>query len=111
MSMPGLASTSLEDTEKFKCMSNERLVTVNMFAFISGFAVMWIPYAVVSMWCTFGEFSDIPPLLQSLSSLFAKLSMVWSPVIFLIGYSRFRKNLDSNYIQELKNSNAIAEHS
>jgi len=98
-------STSSVDKRKFKRMSKEKVVTINMFGFITGFAFSWTPYAFVSMWCWLKGCNDIPPMFHSLLAIFAKSSMVWSPLLFILGIPTIRERIMCSKKQAKVNPN------
>ncbi|EDO30872.1 predicted protein [Nematostella vectensis] len=60
------------------------------FLMVMCFLFAWTPYAVVSLWTTFGDTHRIPALLGVLPSLFAKLSSCYNPIIYFFMYTKFR---------------------
>ncbi len=92
-----MPTTTPKTVKKFKRMSKERVITINVFGFIGGFVFSWTPYAFVSMWCAFKDFNDIPPLLHSYLAVFAKSSMVWAPLLFLSASQNMIDNLRQTF--------------
>ena len=92
-----MPTTTPKTVKKFKRMSKERVITINVFGFIGGFVFSWTPYAFVSMWCAFKDCNDISPLLHSYLAIFAKSSMVWAPVLFLFASQNMIVNLRQSF--------------
>uniref|UniRef100_A0A8C5M793 Opsin n=1 Tax=Leptobrachium leishanense TaxID=445787 RepID=A0A8C5M793_9ANUR len=68
-----------------------------------GFFTAWSPYAVISMWATFGSNDVIPPLAFAIPSVFAKSSTIYNPIIYLVLKPNFRDVLAEHFVafQEL----------
>ncbi|XP_078275342.1 opsin-5-like [Rhinoraja longicauda] len=58
-----------------------------------GFSVAWTPYAITAMWAAFDNADEVPPLAFALSSLFAKSSTLYNPLVHLLFKPNFRKLL------------------
>lgn len=61
-----------------------------------GFFVAWSPYALVSMWASFGNIEDIPPVAFAMPAMFAKSSTIYNPIIYLAIRPNFRKVIFSD---------------
>ncbi|XP_077376087.1 opsin-5-like isoform X2 [Festucalex cinctus] len=73
-------------------MSSFQIVIVQLsVAACVGFFVAWSPYALVSMWASFGNIEDIPPLAFAVPAMFAKSSTIYNPIIYLALRPSFRK--------------------
>lgn len=58
-----------------------------------GFLTAWSPYAIVSMWATFGNPANVPPMAFALAAIFAKSSTIYNPIVYLAFKPNFRKSL------------------
>lgn len=58
-----------------------------------GFLTAWSPYAIVSMWATFGNPENVPPMAFALAAIFAKSSTLYNPIVYLAFKPNFRKSL------------------
>ncbi|XP_013872569.1 opsin 7, group member b [Austrofundulus limnaeus] len=58
-----------------------------------GFLTAWSPYAIVSMWATFGNPAKVPPMAFALAAIFAKSSTLYNPIVYLAFKPNFRKSL------------------
>nr|XP_056701371.1 opsin-5-like [Euleptes europaea] len=56
-----------------------------------GFLAAWTPYAIVAMWATFGDVRQVPVLAFALSSIFAKSSATYNPLVYLLFKPNFQK--------------------
>ena len=63
------------------------------FIMVASFVVVWTPYAIVSFYAAFGKRQSIPPLAATIPSVFAKASLFLSPIVYVIRYKRFRKEV------------------
>ncbi|XP_077580357.1 opsin-5-like [Stigmatopora nigra] len=73
-------------------MSSIQIIIIKLsVAVCIGFFVAWSPYALVSMWASFGNIEDIPPLAFAMPAMFAKSSTIYNPVIYLMLRPNFRK--------------------
>uniref|UniRef100_A0A8C6PUS7 Opsin 7, group member a n=1 Tax=Nothobranchius furzeri TaxID=105023 RepID=A0A8C6PUS7_NOTFU len=67
-----------------KSMTSIQTIIVKLsVAVCIGFFVAWSPYAVVSMWATFGHIESVPPLAFAVAAMFAKSSTIYNPIIYL----------------------------
>ncbi|XP_064189905.1 opsin 7, group member a isoform X2 [Anguilla rostrata] len=55
-----------------------------------GFFAAWSPYALVSMWASFGRIESIPPLAFAVPAVFAKSSTLYNPIVYLLLKPNFR---------------------
>ncbi|KAM6948724.1 opsin-5-like [Aplochiton taeniatus] len=73
-------------------MSSIQMTIVKMsVAVCIGFFAAWSPYAIVSMWATFGPIENIPPLAFAMPAMFAKSSTIYNPVVYLLLRPNFRR--------------------
>ncbi|XP_054837821.1 opsin-5-like [Eublepharis macularius] len=56
-----------------------------------GFLAAWTPYAIVAMWAAFGDVRQVPVLAFALSSVFAKSSATYNPLVYLLFKPNFQK--------------------
>ncbi|XP_037133094.1 opsin 7, group member a [Syngnathus acus] len=85
-------------------MSSIQIIIIKLsVAVCIGFFVAWSPYALVSMWASFGDIDDIPPLAFAVPAMFAKTSTIYNPIIYLTLRPNFRKVFFRN-LGALKNS-------
>ena len=57
------------------------------------FLLAWLPYTILSLWTVLGDSKDVSPIAQTFPALFAKLSVVWNPLVHMIRAKKFRKEL------------------
>ncbi|XP_051943800.1 opsin-5-like [Hippocampus zosterae] len=73
-------------------MSRIQIVIIKLSMAVSiGFFVAWTPYALVSMWASFGNIKDIPPVAFAIPAMFAKSSTIYNPIVYLAIRPNFRK--------------------
>ncbi|XP_073347599.1 opsin 7, group member a [Pagrus major] len=73
-------------------MSSIQIIIVKLsVAVCIGFFAAWSPYAVVSMWASFGQIENIPPLAFAMPAMFAKSSTIYNPIIYLMLRPNFRR--------------------
>ncbi|KAM8966888.1 opsin-5-like [Pelodytes ibericus] len=83
-------------------MNNVQTVIIKLsIAVCIGFFIAWSPYAIISMWATFGSFDIIPPLAFAIPSVFAKSSTIYNPIIYLFLKPNFR-NIVVKYFADLQ---------
>lgn len=85
--MPNMAK---DDEKAKKRIENERQLTIIMMIYVAGFAVTWTPYALVSMVSAFIDPHLISPLGTLLPALFAKTSMVWSTMFYILSNKQIK---------------------
>ncbi|XP_056149731.1 opsin 7, group member a [Lampris incognitus] len=84
--------TMEQHTARKRHMTNIQTVIVKLsVAVCIGFLAAWSPYAVVSMWATFGHVENIPPLAFAMPAMFAKSSTIYNPIINLMLRPNLRK--------------------
>ncbi|KAM4629297.1 opsin 7, group member a [Polymixia lowei] len=72
-------------------MGNIQTVIVKLsVAVCIGFFAAWSPYALVSMWATYGHVQSIPPLAFAVPAIFAKSSTLYNPLVYLLLKPNFR---------------------
>ncbi|XP_053309472.1 opsin-5-like [Spea bombifrons] len=49
-----------------------------------GFLLAWTPYAIVAMWATFGDATQVPTMVFALAAVFAKSSTLYNPIMYLL---------------------------
>ncbi|CAG2250420.1 OPN3 [Mytilus edulis] len=65
--------------------------TYNIAIFINCvFMFAWTPYAVAAFWVAFG-FGELPVIVSTSASMFAKSASVWNPLIYVYTNKQFRK--------------------
>lgn len=85
--MPNMAK---DDEKAKKRMENERQLTINMLIYIAGFGISWTPYAIAAMISAFIDPEWITPMGSLLPALFAKTSMVWSTVFYIMSNKQIK---------------------
>ncbi|XP_053323871.1 opsin-5-like [Spea bombifrons] len=79
-------------------MKNVQTIIIKQsIAVFIGFFTAWSPYAVISMWVTFGSVDIIPPLAFAVPSVFAKSSTIYNPIIYLFLKPNFRNILTKSF--------------
>lgn len=68
----------------------------NMFYFKAFFLSAWTPYAILAMWSSFGDASNIPPVLFTVLSSIAKTSYMLNPILYIGTNRRYRSVLHKN---------------
>ncbi|XP_063309100.1 opsin-5-like [Pelobates fuscus] len=80
-------------------MSNVQNIIIKLsIAVCIGFFTAWSPYAIISMWATFGSIDIIPPLAFAVPSVFAKSSTIYNPIIYLLLKPNFRDILGQQLV-------------
>ncbi|XP_060077592.1 visual pigment-like receptor peropsin [Ylistrum balloti] len=77
----------------------QKYIAKTIFFMLGAFLLSWCPYAIVVIWSAIGDSRDLPNLVVILPALFAKISVIWNPLIYA-----FRN-------RELKNSWKAIFHS
>jgi hypothetical protein len=62
-----------------------------VYLFSGAFVVSWTPYSIVSLWTAVGDFYKIPIWIIVAPAVFAKCSIIWNPIIYVIRHDHFRK--------------------
>lgn len=57
----------------------------------------WTPFAIVCMLGTWGDTSQITPLISELPVLFAKTSAVYNPIVYALSHPKYRACLKEMY--------------
>ncbi|XP_033763106.1 visual pigment-like receptor peropsin [Pecten maximus] len=60
----------------------QKYIAKTMLCMISSFILSWFPYAMVALWSALGDARDIPTLVTLLPAVFAKISVIWNPLIY-----------------------------
>ncbi|XP_071082130.1 visual pigment-like receptor peropsin [Haliotis cracherodii] len=68
----------------------ENQVTQLCLLLVLVFLLCWMPYAIISLWATFGKAASVPTWLTVAPVMFAKLSSCINPVIYIVVSSKFR---------------------
>ncbi|XP_071483468.1 rhodopsin, GQ-coupled-like [Diadema antillarum] len=68
-----------------------------LFITVAVFLVAWLPYCVVSLWVLLGDPSSISRVATVVPSLFAKSSVVYNPVIYVMLNPQYRKALMGSF--------------
>lgn len=64
---------------------------LNTFSFKVCFILSWSPYALISLYRTFFDYSNsITPLMATIPALFAKSSLIWPSLLNIIGNKTMR---------------------
>ncbi|XP_032220955.2 melanopsin isoform X2 [Nematostella vectensis] len=82
----GASSDSTQQT-----LAAERKTAWMSFIMVLAFLFAWVPYAVVSLYASFGGVTTIPKLMSTLPAMLAKTSACYNPIIYFFMYSKFRK--------------------
>uniref|UniRef100_A0A673XLR6 Opsin 7, group member a n=1 Tax=Salmo trutta TaxID=8032 RepID=A0A673XLR6_SALTR len=61
-----------------------------------GFFAAWSPYALVSMWASFGHMDSIPPMAFAIPAVLAKSSTLYNPLVYLLLKPNFRHLLSKD---------------
>nr|QVK45899.1 G protein-coupled receptor [Proales similis] len=81
--LPQMIKTT-NNAQAKKRLSNERKLTVIILFFIAVFIVAWTPYALVALYTAFIDADGVPPLLGTIPAIFAKSSMLWSTLFYIL---------------------------
>ena len=89
----------LNQQNQTKIIRNEIKLLKSIILIIVMFCFAWFPYAIITLLAQYGSNIEyyITPFTTSLPSLFAKLSSVYNPVIFLFGNKKCRKYLKKKF--------------
>ena len=69
----------------------ERRMTILMIFLMGSFLLSWSPYAIVSMYAAFVD--RVEAMTSTLPSLFAKSSMLWTSVFYILSNKKVRNDL------------------
>ncbi|XP_066956746.1 rhodopsin, GQ-coupled-like [Macrobrachium rosenbergii] len=69
-----------------------KLVRMSLVVAI-GYVLGWMPYAIVCMWATYGDYTQIPEGLRIGASLFCKSATAYNPFIYYFMSEGFRADL------------------
>jgi hypothetical protein len=75
-------------------LTKERRLTIAILVLIFVFFISWLPYAATSMY-VFLSATPLPPLLGTVPAMFAKSSLLWTPLFYLFTNSNFKSKLFS----------------
>ncbi|XP_071115984.1 opsin-5-like [Haliotis cracherodii] len=67
------------------------VITKTCFLLVVSFFVCWTPYAVKSIWESYGNPRSLPPFFAVGPVIFAKLSSCLNPMLYVLMSKRFRK--------------------
>lgn len=84
--MPNMAK---DDEKAKKRLENERQLTINMVIYVACFSIAWTPYAIVAMATIFSA-DLIPPMGALLPAIFAKSSMWWTTIFFIMSNKQIK---------------------
>lgn len=81
------------------------------FVMCLAFLISWGPYAVLSLWYTFGGSSSIPYLVSVGPPVFAKSSTWINPIVYFLAVKRFRNEMKAHVFccSESKEDNLVSE--
>ncbi|KAG7168667.1 Opsin 5-like 2 [Homarus americanus] len=82
---------SLRKTQRSLRLQN-KLVRMSMVV-AGGYVLGWLPYAVVCMWATYGDYSAIPIEVRLAASLICKSATAYNPFIYYFMSEGFRADL------------------
>ncbi|XP_076074684.1 visual pigment-like receptor peropsin isoform X2 [Mytilus galloprovincialis] len=68
----------------------EKKMAKTIALMIGVFMFAWTPYAVAAFWVAFG-FGELPVIVSTSASMFAKSASVWNPLIYVYTNKQFRK--------------------
>ncbi|EDO27604.1 predicted protein, partial [Nematostella vectensis] len=63
-------------------LAAERKTAWMSFIMVLAFLFAWVPYAVVSLYASFGGVTTIPKLMSTLPAMLAKTSACYNPIIY-----------------------------
>ena len=75
-----------------KRVQKERILTKQIVIYISCFLISWTPYALASFYTVLTDFK-LSPLLSLFPALFAKSSLVWSSLFYLLSNNQITKKV------------------
>jgi len=73
--------------------------------FLVGYFLAWTPYSIVAMYSAFISEEELHPLLLTLPAIFAKLSIIWCPLLNLYINKNLRYTLISRSNTESNTTN------
>lgn len=82
------------------CKKRDFYLIKMTFTMCIGFVVLWLPYAVVSLWTAYGRSGDVPVRITLLAVLVAKLSTVVNPLLYFMFNTKYRPII-KNYLTGL----------
>ena len=88
----GGASSFIDQGRSQVAINRERRIASIGFIMASAFCLAWMPYAVVSMMSVRSP-SSVSPLAATISSIIAKSSTCYFPVIYGITHTSFRREI------------------
>ncbi|XP_021354910.1 melanopsin-like [Mizuhopecten yessoensis] len=71
--------------------AKEVKVIKTIFLLIAAFIVSWLPYSGLVFITMFYPYKSIHPVLATVPALFAKSSIIWNPVIYLMTNTTFKR--------------------
>lgn len=99
--MPNMAKNEQDEKIKKK-IEREKRITKIMIFYILLFCLTWTPYAIVAMWSALVDAKHIPPVAATLPAVFAKSSMLWSPMFFIFTNQGVKKKMVTEYTTMFK---------
>nr|QVK45897.1 G protein-coupled receptor [Proales similis] len=84
------------DREVQRMVRFERKATINSMILIAGFFFSWTPYAIVTLYIAFIDSEGVSPLLATLPALFAKSSMLWPALYFILFDKKMKSRVNKN---------------
>ena len=78
---------------RFSYQKRENRVLRTIIFNMIGFCIAWGPYAIITTFAQFSEYSDIyvTPITTSLPALFAKTSAIYNPILYTLTNQECRK--------------------
>ncbi|XP_069112851.1 rhodopsin, G0-coupled-like [Argopecten irradians] len=69
----------------------QKYLAMTIFLMISAFLFSWCPYAIVTLWAIIGDASTIPNMVTLLPAMFAKVAVIWNPLIYAYRNREFKR--------------------
>ncbi|CAF2933750.1 unnamed protein product [Rotaria sp. Silwood2] len=86
-------SVNLHESYSQRHFLIERRVTYTVILIIGGYLLAWTPYCIMSFIRAFIDAEYFPPILGTIPALFAKTSVVWNPLIYVVRNGNIRHYL------------------
>ncbi|CAF3357302.1 unnamed protein product, partial [Rotaria sp. Silwood2] len=84
-------------------------VTYTIIFIIGGFLLAWSPYAIISIIRAFIYDKYFPPILGTIPALFAKTSVVWNPLVYVVRNGNIYYNLRYSRSYHIKERDKISD--
>ncbi|CAF5040459.1 unnamed protein product [Rotaria sp. Silwood1] len=87
----------------------ERRITYTVIFIIGGYLLAWTPYSIMSFIRAFIDAEYFSPILGTIPAIFAKTSLVWNPLIYVIRNGNIRHYLPFCRNYRFKETNRISD--